>query len=125
MCLAWQVGTSRCDVRAACSGATPSNAGQCERKRPFDHHPVSHIQETPQEAAHFTDRHKSCTEALSEMRCIDSHSKLNGTNERFWKMNQPLDSRQLRAFVTLAHTGSFTLTAKELYLSQSAVSHSI
>ena len=40
-------------------------------------------------------------------------------------MNQPLDSRQLRAFVALARTGSFTLTAKELYLSQSAVSHSI
>jgi len=31
----------------------------------------------------------------------------------------------LRAFVALARTGSFTLTAKELYLSQSAVSHSI
>ncbi len=40
-------------------------------------------------------------------------------------MNQPLDSRQLRAFVTLARTGSFTLAAKELYLSQSAVSHSM
>ena len=31
----------------------------------------------------------------------------------------------MRAFVALARTGSFTLTAKELYLSQSAVSHSI
>jgi LysR family transcriptional regulator, low CO2-responsive transcriptional regulator len=40
-------------------------------------------------------------------------------------MNQPLDSRQLRAFVTLARTASFTLAAKELYLSQSAVSHSM
>ncbi len=40
-------------------------------------------------------------------------------------MNQPLDSRQLRAFVTLARTESFTLAAKELYLSQSAVSHSM
>ena len=40
-------------------------------------------------------------------------------------MNQPLDSRQLRAFVTLARTGSFTLAAKELFLSQSAVSHSM
>src|SRR5437660_10146276 len=40
-------------------------------------------------------------------------------------MNQPLDSRQLRAFATLARTGSFTLAAKELYLSQSAVSHSM
>ncbi len=37
----------------------------------------------------------------------------------------PLDSRQLRAFVTLARCGSFTLAAKELHLSQSAVSHSM
>lgn len=40
-------------------------------------------------------------------------------------MNGPLDSRQLRAFATLARTGSFTLAAKELFLSQSAVSHSM
>src|SRR3989454_4867747 len=40
-------------------------------------------------------------------------------------MNQPLDTRQLRAFATLARTGSFTLAAKELYLSQSAVRHSM
>jgi DNA-binding transcriptional LysR family regulator len=40
-------------------------------------------------------------------------------------MSLPLDSRQLRAFLTLARTGSFTLAAKELYLSQSAVSHSM
>jgi len=40
-------------------------------------------------------------------------------------MSLPLDSRQLRAFNTLARTGSFTLTAKELFLSQSAVSHSM
>ena len=40
-------------------------------------------------------------------------------------MNRPLDSRQLRAFASLARTGSFTLAAKELYLSQSAVSHSM
>ena len=40
-------------------------------------------------------------------------------------MSFPLDSRQLRAFATLACTGSFTLAAKELCLSQSAVSHSI
>ena len=37
----------------------------------------------------------------------------------------PIDSRQLRAFVTLARTASFTLAAKELHLSQSAVSHSV
>lgn len=40
-------------------------------------------------------------------------------------MNVPLDSRQLRAFTTLARVGSFTLAAKELYLSQSAVSHAM
>lgn len=40
-------------------------------------------------------------------------------------MTQPLDTRQLRAFVTLARRGSFTLAAKELHLSQSAVSHSM
>lgn len=40
-------------------------------------------------------------------------------------MNQPLDSRQLRAFVILCQTGSFTDTAKKLFLSQSAISHSI
>lgn len=36
-----------------------------------------------------------------------------------------LDSRQLKAFVTLARTASFTLAAKQLFLSQSAVSHSM
>ena len=40
-------------------------------------------------------------------------------------MTRPIDSRQLRAFATLARTGSFTLAAKELFLSQSAVSHSM
>jgi DNA-binding transcriptional LysR family regulator len=40
-------------------------------------------------------------------------------------MSPPIDSRQLRAFVILARTGSFTLAAKELFLSQSAVSHSM
>ena len=38
---------------------------------------------------------------------------------------QPLDSRQLRAFVTLAKTASFTRCGQELFLSQSAVSHSL
>lgn len=40
-------------------------------------------------------------------------------------MTAPLDSRQLRAFRSLARTGSFTKTARELHLSQSAISHSI
>jgi DNA-binding transcriptional LysR family regulator len=37
----------------------------------------------------------------------------------------PLDIRQLRAFVSLAQTGSFTKTARQLHLSQSAISHSV
>ena len=40
-------------------------------------------------------------------------------------MKGPLDSRQLKAFVILARTGSFTHTARELFLTQSAVSHSM
>ena len=39
--------------------------------------------------------------------------------------NHPLDSRQLRSFVTIVRTGSFTVAARELFLSQSAVSHSL
>ena len=39
--------------------------------------------------------------------------------------HHPLDSRQLRAFVLLAETQSFTQAAKELNLTQSAVSHAI
>jgi LysR family transcriptional regulator, low CO2-responsive transcriptional regulator len=38
---------------------------------------------------------------------------------------QPMDSRQLLAFVTLARTGSFTAAGHELSLSSSAVSHSL
>ncbi len=40
-------------------------------------------------------------------------------------MAQPIDSRQLRAFSSLARTGSFTLAASELHLTQSAISHSM
>jgi DNA-binding transcriptional LysR family regulator len=40
-------------------------------------------------------------------------------------MKPILDSRKLLAFVTLARCGSFTQTARELYLTQSAVSHAI
>ena len=40
-------------------------------------------------------------------------------------MPQPLDSRQLRAFSVLARTGSFTKTAQELHLTQSAISHAM
>ena len=35
------------------------------------------------------------------------------------------DFRQVKAFVAVAEKGSFTLAAKDIYLTQSAVSHSI
>jgi DNA-binding transcriptional LysR family regulator len=40
-------------------------------------------------------------------------------------MDQPLDTRQLRAFISLARTGSFTQAGRELHLTQSAISHGI
>src|SRR5438445_634886 len=40
-------------------------------------------------------------------------------------MRTTLDSRQLLAFATVARRGSFTLAAKELFLTQSAVSHAM
>ena len=40
-------------------------------------------------------------------------------------MNESLDSRQLKAFVVLAQTGSYTGTAKQLYVTHSAISHSM
>jgi DNA-binding transcriptional LysR family regulator len=44
--------------------------------------------------------------------------------QQSWKRS-PLDSRQLRAFATLARTASFTAAGRELFLSQSAISHSM
>ena len=40
-------------------------------------------------------------------------------------MAGPIDSRQLHAFIILARTGSFTRAARELHLSQPAVSYTI
>lgn len=40
-------------------------------------------------------------------------------------MNRALDSRQLQAFVAVARRQSFTLAAKDLHLTQSAVSHAL
>jgi len=40
-------------------------------------------------------------------------------------MQQALDTRQLRAFVSLARSGSFTQAGRELFLTQSAISHAI
>jgi LysR family transcriptional regulator, low CO2-responsive transcriptional regulator len=41
------------------------------------------------------------------------------------KRSSLLESRQLEAFEVLCATGSFTETAKQLFLTQSAVSHSM
>jgi hypothetical protein len=46
-------------------------------------------------------------------------------NERHSYMNFPFDLRQLRAFSVLTRSGSFTQTARELHLTQSAVCHSM
>ncbi len=40
-------------------------------------------------------------------------------------MDPPIDTRQLRAFVCLARSGSFTQAGRELHLTQSAISHAI
>ena len=40
-------------------------------------------------------------------------------------MNESLDSRQLKAFVALAKTGSYTKTAKELFVTHSAINHAM
>ncbi|MFO1486468.1 MAG: LysR family transcriptional regulator [Verrucomicrobiaceae bacterium] len=40
-------------------------------------------------------------------------------------MEPSIDSRQLRAFVCLARSGSFTQAGRELHLTQSAISHAI
>jgi DNA-binding transcriptional LysR family regulator len=40
-------------------------------------------------------------------------------------MNDSLDSRQVKAFVVLTQTGSYTETAKRLYVTHSAISHSM
>ncbi|HKW28065.1 MAG TPA: LysR family transcriptional regulator [Verrucomicrobiae bacterium] len=56
---------------------------------------------------------------------MNAPHNLHGNDEWDSWMNSPLDSRQLRAFCVLARTGSFTQTARELHLTQSAISHSM
>src|SRR5882724_12182330 len=48
-----------------------------------------------------------------------------GADEISHTMKSILDSRQILAFSALARRGSFTLAAKDLFLTQSAVSHAI
>ncbi|MDZ4289687.1 MAG: LysR family transcriptional regulator, partial [Prosthecobacter sp.] len=40
-------------------------------------------------------------------------------------MDPAIDTRQLRAFICLARSGSFTQAGRELHLTQSAISHAI
>lgn len=47
------------------------------------------------------------------------------TDDEANAMTPILDSRKLLAFSTLARVGSFTLAARELFITQSAVSHAI
>ncbi|MBC8327108.1 MAG: LysR family transcriptional regulator [Verrucomicrobia subdivision 3 bacterium] len=46
-------------------------------------------------------------------------------HKNFLYMNNPLDARQLRAFLMLAEHGSFTLAAREMHQSQPAVSQAV
>ena len=64
---------------------------------------------------------KICSQHESE----DLGGSREPTNLYSRQMTTPLDSRQLLAFTMLADTGSFTETAKRLFLTQSAISHSI
>ncbi len=48
-----------------------------------------------------------------------------GAQRAKFAMTPILDSRKLLAFTTLARVGSFTLAARELFITQSAVSHAI
>ncbi|MBN9692432.1 MAG: LysR family transcriptional regulator [Verrucomicrobia bacterium] len=56
---------------------------------------------------------------------MNAPQRFNAFNEAGSFMKGPLDSRQLQAFAILARTGSFTQTAREMFLTQSAVSHSM
>src|SRR3989442_11791969 len=62
---------------------------------------------------------------LARFLLINTLDCFNVINRSCLYVAAPIDSRLLRAFVILARTGSFTRTARELHLSQPAVSHSI
>jgi DNA-binding transcriptional LysR family regulator len=56
---------------------------------------------------------------------MNASRNAHANDERDSLMQEPLDSRQLRAFCVLARTASFTQTARELHLTQSAISHAM
>jgi DNA-binding transcriptional LysR family regulator len=51
--------------------------------------------------------------------------RFNRGDELNSQSSEPLDSRQLKAFAILAKTGSYTETARRLYVTHSAVSHAM
>ncbi|HEX4646021.1 MAG TPA: LysR family transcriptional regulator [Verrucomicrobiae bacterium] len=51
--------------------------------------------------------------------------RFNREDELNSQSREPLDSRQLKAFALLAQTGSYTETARRLYVTHSAVSHAM
>ncbi len=57
---------------------------------------------------------------LARLLLINTLDCFNVINRTCLYVAAPIDSRQLRAFVILARTGSFTRTARELHLSQPA-----
>jgi LysR family transcriptional regulator, low CO2-responsive transcriptional regulator len=91
--------------------------------------PCGELAITPVSNEHrFFDSSIASNERAPCQRCRGTRAALRGVaygDETSSCMRQPLDTRQLRAFVTLAKRGSFTQAAKELHLSQSAVSHSM
>src|SRR4029079_8543951 len=56
---------------------------------------------------------------------IHAENRSRRKDERRSSMSIPFDLRQLRALCVLARTGSFTQAARDLHLTQSAVSHSM
>jgi LysR family transcriptional regulator, low CO2-responsive transcriptional regulator len=56
---------------------------------------------------------------------MNASLKSRSPDEAISWMKSPIDSQQLQAFAILARNGSFTQTARELFLTQSAISHSI
>src|SRR6185369_15469244 len=61
----------------------------------------------------------------TEIGSITALQTFHKDNEARSSMRNTLDSRQLLAFAAVARRGSFTLAAKDLFLTQSAVSHAM
>src|SRR5439155_11286617 len=73
------------------------------------------VQSIPEEYS-LGDRNQECVRAQNSGGNKTAHH-FHPKHELHSYMPEPLDSRQLRAFASLARTGSFTQTARELRLS--------